>query len=93
LQVWYGAVLRGDKNKIKIGRQTNVQDRAVIGTVSNLDSGFPSNVDIGDQVGCAQKAAASMFRPIRPAYMAVPIQPRERVIVGKMVVLTGVVVS
>lgn len=50
VSVWYGAVLRGDKNKIKVGHQTNVQDRAVISTVSNLDSGFPSNVDIGDQV-------------------------------------------
>jgi carbonic anhydrase/acetyltransferase-like protein (isoleucine patch superfamily) len=59
--VWYGAVLRGDKNKIKIGRQTNVQDRAVIGTVSNLDSGFPSNVDIGDQVRALQNSAAILW--------------------------------
>lgn len=48
--VWYGAVLRGDKSKIKIGSKTNVQDRAVINTVSNLDSGFPADVNIGDNV-------------------------------------------
>mmetsp|Transcript_22407 Transcript_22407/g.45086 ORF Transcript_22407/g.45086 Transcript_22407/m.45086 type:complete len:229 (-) Transcript_22407:76-762(-) len=48
--IWYGAVVRGDKNKIKIGRQTNVQDRAVIGTIANSATGFPAHVDIGDQV-------------------------------------------
>ena len=48
-------VLRGDKNRIKIGNSTNVQDRAVIGTVANLESGFPSNVEIGDQVGLLDK--------------------------------------
>ena len=42
--------MRGDKNKIKIGRQTNVQDRAVIGTIANSATGFPAHVDIGDQV-------------------------------------------
>ncbi len=50
LQIWYGAVLRGDKNKIKVGRLTNVQDRAVISTVANLNTGFPANVEIGDSV-------------------------------------------
>lgn len=50
MQIWYGAVLRGDKNKVKIGRLTNVQDRAVISTVANLESGYPSNVEIGDMV-------------------------------------------
>jgi carbonic anhydrase/acetyltransferase-like protein (isoleucine patch superfamily) len=48
--IWYGAVLRGDKSKIKIGSRTNVQDRAVINTVSNLESGYPADVDIGDHV-------------------------------------------
>ena len=50
VSVWYGAVVRGDKNKIKIGRVTNIQDRAVVSTVANLDSGFPADVDIGDFV-------------------------------------------
>lgn len=48
--VWYGAVLRGDKSKIKIGHNTNVQDRAVISTVSSLENGFSADVDIGDSV-------------------------------------------
>lgn len=48
--IWYGAVVRADKNKVKIGAHTNVQDRAVIGTVSSLESGFPAEVSIGDKV-------------------------------------------
>lgn len=48
--IWYGAVVRGDKNKIKIGNKTNVQDRAVINTVTSLTTGFPADVDIGDDV-------------------------------------------
>lgn len=48
--VWYGAVLRGDKSNIKIGSKTNIQDRAVINTVSDLETNFPADVDIGDFV-------------------------------------------
>ncbi len=42
--------MRADKNKIKIGAYTNVQDRAVINTVASLESGFPAEVDIGEKV-------------------------------------------
>ena len=41
--VWYGAVLRSEKNKIKIGNCSNVQDRSVITTTT-------SNVEIGNNV-------------------------------------------
>ena len=45
--VWYGAVLRGDSDKIVIGKGSNVQDCAVI----HVDSGFPAllgeNVTVG----------------------------------------------
>jgi gamma-carbonic anhydrase len=43
-------VVRGDKSKVTIGAESNVQDRAVINTVGSLDSGFPSDVVIGDRV-------------------------------------------
>ena len=42
--VWFGAVLRGDNEPIRIGRGSNVQD----GTVIHADTGFP--VTIGDDV-------------------------------------------
>ncbi len=53
--VWYGAVLRGDNDDIRIGRNSNVQD----GSVLHTDHGTPltvgDNVTIGHQVtlhGC-----------------------------------------
>jgi carbonic anhydrase/acetyltransferase-like protein (isoleucine patch superfamily) len=41
--IWYGAVLRSEKNTIKIGNSSNVQDRSVITTSSD-------NVEIGNNV-------------------------------------------
>ena len=42
--VWYGAVVRGDSDKIVIGNRTNIQDNCVI----HEDAGVP--VSIGDEV-------------------------------------------
>jgi carbonic anhydrase/acetyltransferase-like protein (isoleucine patch superfamily) len=42
--VWYNAVLRGDLERIRIGKSTNVQDNVVI----HVDRGFP--VRIGNRV-------------------------------------------
>ena len=38
--VWYGAVLRGDTEPIRIGARSNIQD----GTVVHTDDGFPTTV-------------------------------------------------
>lgn len=49
--VWYNCVLRGDVNRICIGRRTNVQDGTVVHVDSAADgqgSGFPAI--IGDEV-------------------------------------------
>jgi carbonic anhydrase/acetyltransferase-like protein (isoleucine patch superfamily) len=53
--VWYGCVVRGDNEKIRIGRNSNVQDLSVL----HADTGVPltigDNVSIGHQVmlhGC-----------------------------------------
>jgi carbonic anhydrase/acetyltransferase-like protein (isoleucine patch superfamily) len=53
--VWFGAVLRGDNEPMRIGKGTNVQE----GSVLHSDPGFPltlgKNVTIGHQVmlhGC-----------------------------------------
>ena len=40
--VWYGAVIRGDSDAIKIGDNSNIQDTAVV----HVDPGTP--VKIGD---------------------------------------------
>ena len=42
--VWFGAVIRGDVEKITIGRASNIQDLAVI----HADPGVPTN--IGEEV-------------------------------------------
>ena len=45
--VWYGAVLRGDTEPIRIGARTNVQD----GCVLHADPGYPATVGEGCVVG------------------------------------------
>jgi carbonic anhydrase/acetyltransferase-like protein (isoleucine patch superfamily) len=53
--VWFGAILRGDTERITIGKNSNVQD----GSVIHADHGYPvtlaENVTVGHQVmlhGC-----------------------------------------
>ena len=53
--VWFGAILRGDNEVLRVGRNSNVQD----GSVLHSDPGFPltlgDNVTVGHQVmlhGC-----------------------------------------
>lgn len=48
--VWFGAVLRGDTNRIVIGEQTNVQDNSVI----HVDDDAPALV--GDRVTIGHSA-------------------------------------
>jgi carbonic anhydrase/acetyltransferase-like protein (isoleucine patch superfamily) len=45
--VWYGAVIRGDNDRIAIGRGTNIQDNAVL----HADEGFPLTIGEGVTVG------------------------------------------
>lgn len=52
--VWYGAVVRGDNHAVEIGHSSNIQDRAVVKTISAkkevLDSGFAPTCHIGHYV-------------------------------------------
>jgi carbonic anhydrase/acetyltransferase-like protein (isoleucine patch superfamily) len=45
--VWYGAVLRGDGDRIAVGARTNIQD----GCVLHTDPGFPLTLGDGVSVG------------------------------------------
>ncbi len=49
--IWYGAVLRGDVNSIRIGNKVNIQDGAVLHTLYQK-----STIDIGDNVSIAHNA-------------------------------------
>lgn len=53
--IWYGAVLRGDVNKITIGNRTNIQDGAVIHTLYD-GSKHPSQTHIGNDVSIGHNA-------------------------------------
>lgn len=48
--VWYGAVLRGDVERITVGAQANIQDNATL----HADPGFP--VTIGERVSVGHNA-------------------------------------
>jgi len=45
--IWFGAVIRGDKERINIGPNTNIQDLSALHT----DPGFPINIGIGCTIG------------------------------------------
>ena len=53
--IWYGAVLRGDVNKITIGDRTNIQDGTVIHTLYD-GSPHPSQTHIGNDVSVGHNA-------------------------------------
>lgn len=54
--VWYGVVIRGDVNKIRIGNGVNIQDLTMVhGTVGRGDTLIGDNVSIGHRAiihGC-----------------------------------------
>ena len=53
--VWYGAVLRGDSDRISVGRHSNVQDGSVLHTDRGIALTIGEGVTIGHQVmlhGC-----------------------------------------
>lgn len=45
--VWYGAVLRADSEAVTVGKNTNIQDGAVL----HADPGFPCHLGAGVTVG------------------------------------------
>lgn len=49
--VWFGAVLRGDVNSIRIGNKVNIQDGAVLHTLYQK-----STIEIGDNVSIGHNA-------------------------------------
>jgi len=45
--VWFGAVLRGDNDKITVGARSNIQDNAMV----HVDPGFPVSIGEGCTIG------------------------------------------
>jgi carbonic anhydrase/acetyltransferase-like protein (isoleucine patch superfamily) len=53
--VWYGTVIRGDNDRISLGRRSNVQENSVLHTDSGIPLTVGEDVTIGHQVmlhGC-----------------------------------------
>jgi gamma-carbonic anhydrase len=50
VSVWYGSIIRGDKNIVRVGTWSTIKDRAILSTVSSLSSGFPAVLEVGRQV-------------------------------------------
>lgn len=53
--IWFGAVIRGDSNRIKIGDRSNIQDNSVVHTDSRHDTVIGSDVTVGHRAilhGC-----------------------------------------
>lgn len=48
--VWYGAVVRGDSNEVRIGTESHIQDRTVVSGVEKGDNDMPGFVRIGNNV-------------------------------------------
>src|SRR5919109_1492486 len=48
--IWYGCVVRGDTDKIRIGAETNIQDLTMV----HVDEGVPCT--IGERVGVGHRA-------------------------------------
>ena len=54
--VWYGAVLRGDVNRIRVGADTNIQDNAVVHVATTNVGGVAMPTIIGDRVTIGHNA-------------------------------------
>ena len=55
VSIWFGAVLRGDMDAIRIGRGSNIQDGSVLHADKNMPLTVGRNVTVGHQVmlhGC-----------------------------------------
>ncbi|KAI3428094.1 hypothetical protein D9Q98_006477 [Chlorella vulgaris] len=52
--IWYGCVLRGDLNSVKVGAFSNVQDRTVIHAARSSPTGLPAATVIGRNVTIGQ---------------------------------------
>ena len=48
VNIWFGAVLRGDMHYIKIGNRTNIQDNSVVHVTTRVS---PTNIGNGVTVG------------------------------------------
>lgn len=87
--VWYGAVLRGDVNPIRIGNGVNIQDNAVLHTLYEK-----SVVELGDDVSVGHNATVHGAKVGRGSLVGMGSVLLDYVEVGEgALVAAGAVVS
>jgi len=93
--IWFGAVLRGDVNAIRIGNKVNIQDGAVLHTLYGR-----SVVEIGDNVSVGHNATVHGARIEDDALVGMGAVVLDDAVIGKgaivaagAVVLSGTVVG
>jgi carbonic anhydrase/acetyltransferase-like protein (isoleucine patch superfamily) len=87
--VWYGAVLRGDVGRIRIGRGTNVQDLACIHMSRDI-----SHAEIGDHVTIGHHAVIHGARVENGALIGIGSILLDNAVVGsEALVAAGSLVS
>ncbi len=87
--IWYGAVLRGDVNPIRIGNGVNIQDNAVLHTLYEK-----SVVELGDDVSVGHNATVHGARVGRGSLVGMGAVLLDYVEVGEgALVAAGAVVS
>mgnify|MGYP001965247026 CR=1 FL=1 len=47
VSIWFGAIIRGDNDKITVNRKSNIQENSILHT----DKGFPLNIGEGCTIG------------------------------------------
>lgn len=87
--IWYGAVLRGDVNPIRIGNGVNIQDNAVLHTLYEK-----SVVELGDDVSVGHNATVHGAKVGRGSLVGMGAVLLDYVEVGEgALVAAGAVVS
>ncbi|HLI13396.1 MAG TPA: gamma carbonic anhydrase family protein [Alphaproteobacteria bacterium] len=94
--IWFGCVLRGDVNFIRVGRDTNIQDGTVIHVNSDRDGegGMPTVIGDGVVIGhcCLIHACTledSCFIGMRASVMDRVVVEKNAMVAGGAVVTPG----
>lgn len=92
--VWYGAVLRGDVNAIKIGAQTNIQDGCIIHVAKHNVGNVSRPTIVGDRVTVGHNAVLHACTVEDDAFVGMGATLMDGVTVKKgAMVAAGAVVS
>ena len=78
VSVWYGAVIRGDVNSIRIGRGSNVQDGAVLHVTRDL-----FDTEVGDEVTIGHRAVVHACRVCDGALIGIGAIVLDDAVIGE----------